>query len=58
MEKQTPLPPEIKDEAARRPKRAIYPSLIWGGGVVLIFRLFWRLDQILKFRREPTDPLD
>ena len=28
MEQQA-LPPEIKDEAGRKPKRAIFPSLIW-----------------------------
>ena len=32
MEQQTPIPPQIKDEAAQKPKRAIFPSLIWGGG--------------------------
>ena len=33
MEQKTPIPPQIKDEAARRAKnRAIFPSLIWGGG--------------------------
>ena len=35
MEHQTPIappPPQIKDEAAQKPKRAIFPFLIWGGG--------------------------
>ena len=33
---------QIKDEAAHKPKRAIFPSLIWGkGGVVQIFHLFY-----------------
>ena len=35
MEQQTPIPPpppQIKDEAAQKPKRAIFPSLIWRGG--------------------------
>ena len=27
-----PLPRQIKDEAARNPKRAIFISKIWGGG--------------------------
>ena len=32
MEQQaTPLP-QIKDKAAQKPKRAIFLSLIWGGG--------------------------
>ena len=31
MEEQTPSP-QIKDEVARRAKRAIFPSLIGGGG--------------------------
>ena len=41
MEQQTPIPPQIKDEAARRVKRAIFPSLIWGegGGLGLPFIL-------------------
>ena len=30
MEQQLAYPPQIKDEAARRAKRAIFPSLIWG----------------------------
>ena len=29
MEQQTLIPPQIKDEAAQKPKRAIFPS---GGG--------------------------
>ena len=42
MEEQTPSP-QIKDEVARRAKRAIFPSLIWGGGRgVYIFYLFCR----------------
>ena len=28
----TPHPPQIRYEAAQKPKRAIFPSLIWGGG--------------------------
>ena len=33
MEQQPPPPPpQIKDEAAQKPKRAIFPSLIWGEG--------------------------
>ena len=34
MEQQTPIPPppQIKDEAAQKPKRANFPSLIGGGG--------------------------
>ena len=35
MEQQTPMPPQIKGEAAQKPKRAIFTSLIlgeWGGG--------------------------
>ena len=35
MEQQTPIPPQIKDEAMKPregQKRAIFPSLIWGGG--------------------------
>ena len=34
MEQQTPhpLPLQIKDEAAHKSKRAIFPSLIWGTG--------------------------
>ena len=34
MEQQTPIPPQIKDEAMKPregQKRAIFPSLIWGG---------------------------
>jgi len=27
-----PLPPEINDEVARREKRAIFSSLVWGEG--------------------------
>ena len=27
-----PPSPQSKDEAAQKPKRAIFPSLIWGGG--------------------------
>ena len=30
MEQQTPIPHQIKDEAARKLRRAIFPSLIWG----------------------------
>ena len=32
MKQQTPIPPNLKDEAVRRPKRAIFPSLhgVWG----------------------------
>ena len=30
MEQQLAYPPKIKDQAARRAKRAIFPSLIWG----------------------------
>ena len=30
MEQQLAYPPKIKDQAARRTKRAIFPSLIWG----------------------------
>ena len=44
MEQQTPHPPplQIKDEAAHKSKRAIFPSLIWGkGGGVQIFHLFY-----------------
>ena len=34
MEQQTPHPPlQMKDEAAHKSKRAIFPSLIWGTGV-------------------------
>ena len=35
LEQQTPIPPGplIKDEAMQKPKRAIFPSLIWGGDV-------------------------
>ena len=44
MEKQTPTPPppsEIKDEAAQKPKRAIFSPLICGKRVgVQIFHLF------------------
>ena len=29
MEQQTPIPHQIKDEAARKLRRAIFPSLIW-----------------------------
>ena len=32
MEQQTPIPPQIKDEVAQKPKRAIFLSLILGGG--------------------------
>ena len=31
--------PQVKDEGAWRPKRAIFPSLILGGGVVSMFHL-------------------
>ena len=47
MEQQTPHPPlQMKDEAAHKSKRAIFPSLIWGtgvggGGGVQIFHLFY-----------------
>ena len=34
-----PPPPKINDEFARKAKRAIFPLLKWGGGVVLIFHL-------------------
>jgi len=37
--KSKPLPLQIKDEAARRPKCAIILSLIWEGGVALFFCL-------------------
>ena len=29
---QTPIPLQIKDEEAQKPKRATFPSLIWGWG--------------------------
>ena len=31
MEQQTPIPPQIKDEAARRPKTRHFPILDFGG---------------------------
>ena len=40
MEKQTPIPFEIKDEAAQKPKRAIFSPLICGGWGIQIFHLF------------------
>ena len=33
MEQQTSIPRKIKDQAKRKPKRAIFPFLIWGSGV-------------------------
>ena len=58
MEQQLAYPPQIKDGAARRVKRAIFPSLIWGGGkslfsenAVLLFfneRVAWRDVLALK----------
>ena len=33
MEQQTSIPPKIKDQAKRKPKRAIFPFLIWGSEV-------------------------
>ena len=35
-----PPSPQSKDEAAQKPKRAIFPSLIWGGGGLQISHLF------------------
>ena len=32
MENPNPHPLQIKDEEAQKPKRAIFPSLIWGWG--------------------------
>ena len=33
MEQQTPIPPKSRMKAREGQKRAIFPSLIWGGGV-------------------------
>ena len=41
MEKQTPIPPEIKDEAAQKPKRAIFSPLIWGKGGRYKFSIYF-----------------
>ena len=40
----SPPPPQIKDEAARRAKRAIFPSLIWGGGAWSRFSIYFVQD--------------
>ena len=40
--------PQIKDEGAWRPKRAIFPSLILGGGVVSMFHLI-TMFRVLQF---------
>ena len=32
MEQQTPIPPKSRMEPLEGQKRAIFPSLIWGGG--------------------------
>ena len=32
MEQQTPIPPKSRMKAREGQKRAIFPSLIWGGG--------------------------
>ena len=67
MEEQTPSP-QIKDEVARRAKRAIFPSLIWGkggGGVYIFFIYFvedyrfceqYYLDKLLKGWRKSWQP--
>ena len=67
MEEQTPSP-QIKDEVARRAKRAIFPSLIWGeagGGVYIISIYFvedcrfceqYYLDKLLKGWRKSWQP--
>ena len=34
MEQQTPIPPKSRMKAREGQKRAIFPSLIWGGGGV------------------------
>ena len=40
MEQQTPIPPKSRMKAREGQKRAIFPSLIWGGGGVEVFHLF------------------
>ena len=43
MEKQTPIPPELKDEAAQKPKRAIFSPLICGKGGGCKFSIYFVL---------------
>ena len=40
MEQQTPIPPKSRMKPREGQKRAIFPSLIWGGGEVKVFHLF------------------
>ena len=46
VEEQTPSP-QIEDEVARRAKRAIFPSLIWGEGGCIYFLFI--LSKIVGF---------
>ena len=43
MEKQTLIPPELKDEAAQKPKRAIFSPLICGKGRGCKFSIYFVL---------------
>ena len=59
MEQQTPIPPwpQIKDEAAQKPKRVIFPSLIWGEGRGYKFSIHFVHDRSTERERETSQTI-
>ena len=51
MEEQTPSP-QIKDEVARRAKRAIFPSLIWGEGCIYFLFILSKIVGWTNYSRD------
>ena len=56
MEQQTPIPPQIKDEAARRPKTRHFPILDFGGRGGLGFPFILSKIVAVPFKVDPKFP--